>query len=462
MTARLLLLSIAGAALLSLTPACDSASATCGVAGATQECVCAGAADGGQACLSDGTWSECDCTTGAGAESRSPRSDTAADTLSAPCGISLGAHDAPDALWLGAILPLTGSLAEFGVGMRNGIELALADHAGEPVAITVCDTGTTEAGTTAAAASLVAAGVPAIIGPATSAGLLSIFEDLILPAGVLLLSPSATSPVISDLVDDDLVWRVAPSDALQGVAIGAYLLDAQVGRVAILHRSDPYGGGLVHAIVDMLCLAASGTCDEPALLTLGFEDAWAVDLAPVIEHDPDVVVVVEFGEAAAHLVGELAEAGLVRVAATEGVTAGDLASLPTEALCRLTVFAMASPSGASWEAFSDAYEDAYAAAPAAFAPNAYDAASLLLAAAASGATDGAGFAAALADLAASTTEGASGPLAFDLATGDVATAIEARRVDVATGELVSVGVALAADGTPVTIDDAHATGLSCP
>ncbi len=469
MTARpltsLLVYLVVALVAMALAPACDTsgANATCGVQGATQLCLCGGAVEGGQTCEADGTWSTCDCEavdtgdggTGAG-------SDTPDDSLDAPCDVLLGDPDDPDATWFGAIVPLTGGLGEFGVGMKNGIELALADHAGPPFAVRLCDTGTTAEGTIAAAEALVQAQVPAIIGPATSGGLVEVFESILHPADVLLISPSATSPTITDLADDGLVWRVAPSDALQGTAIAEYLLQTDAEKVAIVFRSDPYGWGIRDAIVDTLCLPDSSPCGPVFLMTWARDAEAAADVEAVAEFAPDVTVVIDFGQEAVEILGGLSDHGVERVIVTDAVLGADLDQLSPETACRLTVFGMAPPEGADWEAFSATYSAAFGEPAPTFAPNAYDAMTLLLAAATSGASDGGALAAALADVAATTTGGASGPQTFDVASGDVFMAVGASRLDVASGELVSLGVALEADGSPAAFDDAHASGASCP
>ena len=69
-----------------------------------------------------------------------------------------------------------------------------------------------------------------------------------------MMSPAATSPQITDLSDDDLLWRTAPSDAIQGAAIANYLLkETTFNRIAIINRNDVYGNGLRDAILDPLC-----------------------------------------------------------------------------------------------------------------------------------------------------------------------------------------------------------------
>ena len=74
--------------------------------------------------------------------------------------------------------------------------------------------------------------------------------------GALLMSVSATAMEITDLMDDGLVWRVAPSDLHQGLVL-AWLAEAALAKtsnktVAVMAISNPYGDGLNKVISDHL------------------------------------------------------------------------------------------------------------------------------------------------------------------------------------------------------------------
>jgi branched-chain amino acid transport system substrate-binding protein len=102
--------------------------------------------------------------------------------------------------------------------------------------------------------------VPVIIGPSFSGVTIAITTDVTIPAGVLALSPSATSPEITGLDDRGLVWRTAPSDEIQAETL-LLLLEAtekaltpplQTGeraRVAYTVRDDSYGKGISEAFI---------------------------------------------------------------------------------------------------------------------------------------------------------------------------------------------------------------------
>ena len=59
-------------------------------------------------------------------------------------------------------------------------------------------------------------GVHAIVGPGTSANTLPVAESVAGPAGIPFITPSATSPLLTTVTDNDFLFRVALSDTAQG------------------------------------------------------------------------------------------------------------------------------------------------------------------------------------------------------------------------------------------------------
>ncbi|MGF1468913.1 MAG: ABC transporter substrate-binding protein [Sandaracinaceae bacterium] len=93
-------------------------------------------------------------------------------------------------------------------------------------------------------------GVAAIVGPPSSDSTRRVFE-VAEPEGVLVISPSATAPGLTDLEDppsDDqpgLLWRTAPPDSFQGRAIALDMQGRGVEAVGVIVERSDYGSGLV-------------------------------------------------------------------------------------------------------------------------------------------------------------------------------------------------------------------------
>ena len=92
--------------------------------------------------------------------------------------------------------------------------------------------------------------VSAIAGGICSGGTIGATEAVTIPAGVVSVSPSATSPAITDLDDNGLVYRTAPSDAYQGVALAALAKSMGYNSLAVTYANDDYNAALARVFMD--------------------------------------------------------------------------------------------------------------------------------------------------------------------------------------------------------------------
>ena len=157
---------------------------------------------------------------------------------------------------IGVILGFTGPLESITPAMGAGAELAMAEVTeagalldGATVTSVRGDSTCIDAGaaTTAAERLVTADGVNAIMGADCSGVTGAILSNVALANGVVMISPSATSPGLSTAEDNGLFFRTAPSDARQGVIITNILQDRGVGEVALTYTNNDYGKGLADA-----------------------------------------------------------------------------------------------------------------------------------------------------------------------------------------------------------------------
>ena len=92
--------------------------------------------------------------------------------------------------------------------------------------------------------------VVAVIGASCSGETNGMVQAVTIPAGVVNISDSATAPSISDLKDNDLVFRTAPSDAYQGAALAKLAHDAGFKKVAVTYSNDDYNAGIAKVFVE--------------------------------------------------------------------------------------------------------------------------------------------------------------------------------------------------------------------
>ena len=157
---------------------------------------------------------------------------------------------------IGVVLGFTGPLESITPAMGAGAELAMAEVTssgallgGATVTSIRGDSTCIDAGAaTSAAERLVTSdGVNAIMGADCSGVTGAILQNVARPNGVVMISPSATSPGLSTAEDDGLFFRTAPSDARQGVIITEILQDRGVNEVALTYTNNDYGKGLADA-----------------------------------------------------------------------------------------------------------------------------------------------------------------------------------------------------------------------
>jgi len=71
-------------------------------------------------------------------------------------------------------------------------------------------------------------------------------SNVAVPAGVVMISPASTSPEITNLKDNDYLFRTAPSDAFQGGVLAKLVLSKGIKKVALSFINNDYGVGLAN------------------------------------------------------------------------------------------------------------------------------------------------------------------------------------------------------------------------
>ena len=179
---------------------------------------------------------------------------TAAAALSASGALA----DGHSPVKIGIILGFTGPLESITPDMGDGAELAINEmnEAGgilDGVMLEAVrgDSTCIDAGAATAAAErlITSDGVKAIMGADCSGVTGAILQNVAVPNGIVMISPSATSPGLSHANNEDegLFFRTAPSDARQGVVMTEVLMDQGINEVAVSYVNNDYGKGLADA-----------------------------------------------------------------------------------------------------------------------------------------------------------------------------------------------------------------------
>lgn len=216
-----------------------------------------------------------------------------------------------DTIKIGTIVPLSGDLSSFGDEMLKSLILATEDInkaggiLGKEAEIIHCDDGTTPQGAKNCFDKLVSQGIMFIVGTATSPALINGVcggaENKSCPAvtskRVLLVSPSATSPLISELNDGGYIWRTVPSDALQGKVLADHVHNSGIKKVSVIYRDDPYGAKLAEAFKKDFESRGGEILGYVGYSTEEKKEGFSGEINKLYERgDPEGIVIISFAE----------------------------------------------------------------------------------------------------------------------------------------------------------------------
>ena len=236
----------------------------------------------------------------------------AEESMDEESGDAAGSGEGDGVLTLGTLLPETGSLASLGPPEFAGVELAVQEInenggvLGEDVVKIDADSGDTTTDIASQSTTrLLGEGVDAIIGAAASGVSLTVI-DTITGAGVVHFSPANTSPEFTDYDDNGLYFRTAPSDVLQGRALGDLIVQDGFLNVALLVRQDSYGQGLAENVQASLEAGGATLAAEPIFYPEGTSD-FAAQVTQIADAAPEAVVIIGFDETSTIITEMLAQ-----------------------------------------------------------------------------------------------------------------------------------------------------------
>ena len=178
---------------------------------------------------------------------------TAASAIAAGAAFA-AAHS--EEIKIGIIIGFTGPIESLTPQMADAAELAMKEVTdsgallgGATVTPVRADSTCIDAGAATAAAErlITSDGVKGIMGADCSGVTGAILSNVAVPNGIVMISPSATSPALSTAEDNGLFFRTAPSDARQGVVMAEILLEQGIDEVAVTYTNNDYGKGLADA-----------------------------------------------------------------------------------------------------------------------------------------------------------------------------------------------------------------------
>jgi len=161
-------------------------------------------------------------------------------------GMSATSVASAEEIKLGVFLGLTGPIESLVAEMAPAAEAAIAEVSesgklldGSTVTAVRADTTCVDAAAATAAIErlITAEKVAGVVGGDCSGVTTAALTNVAVPNGMVMISPSATSPALSTVEDGGLFFRTAPSDARQGVVMTDIIMDRGFKEVAVTYTN---------------------------------------------------------------------------------------------------------------------------------------------------------------------------------------------------------------------------------
>lgn len=243
---------------------------------------------------------------------------------------------------VGAPFALSGPVAEQAQVMRRGAELAeqqvnsQGGVVGQRYQLAFADTACDAEKGVEVVRQLIQSGAIGLVGPVCSGVTLRQARSVAIPAGIVTLSVASASSLITQLDDQDLVFRTAPSDALKGRALAQQAWSMGIRSIAVSHASDAYNTGVSQVFAEHF--KALGGQVAISQVHQPKQANYLAEARAVVAGASDVALFSYSGAGGVQFLKNLLSLEGVRyVLGTDGLMAGDLATaLSVEQLHRLT------------------------------------------------------------------------------------------------------------------------------
>jgi branched-chain amino acid transport system substrate-binding protein len=154
---------------------------------------------------------------------------------------------------IGALMDVTGPLASFIPPLMNAANFAIKNVNdggglldGKAVLVVGDSQAASQPAVDAANKLINVENVPIVMGALASGSTIAAATAVTIPAGVVQISPTATSPAMTEMNDGDHLFRLVPSDNYQGDVLAKIVLAEGVKKVSITYVNNDYGVGIAN------------------------------------------------------------------------------------------------------------------------------------------------------------------------------------------------------------------------
>jgi branched-chain amino acid transport system substrate-binding protein len=215
--------------------------------------------------------------------------------------------------------------------------------------------------------------VLAINGGHCSGATIAIANNAAIPGGVLMISPASTSPAVTGLKDNDLVFRTVTSDAYQGEVLAHLIISKGVKNVAVTYVNNDYGKGFADSF-DKAFKELGGTVAASQAHEDGKAD-YRAEIGNLSATGADALVVLAYADGSGQTILRQALEGgdFDKFYGGDGMVAASLIKNVPGIEGKITFTKPSTPSGEGRKAYEDMMKKAGLNADGTFVANSYDA-----------------------------------------------------------------------------------------
>ena len=220
---------------------------------------------------------------------------------------------------IGAAIPQTGNLSDFGGQFERqaGFALDIVNDAEERIEFSYEDTQTSEnTGVTAAEKLVSQDGLPMVFAGLSSSVAIAIAESVAIPNETL-MATGGTSSAITELEDDNWVFRTSPPSTLQAQALATMIADDGNSDVSIIYLNDDFGTAVKDELVASLDTLGVNVTDSVGYAS--GKSSYSSQLNQAASGDPDAIAFVTFPQGFIVMAKEAFEMGLKDQVAYYGI-----------------------------------------------------------------------------------------------------------------------------------------------
>jgi ABC-type branched-subunit amino acid transport system substrate-binding protein len=151
--------------------------------------------------------------------------------------------------------------------------------------------------------------VQAIVGSLSSGVTIAVAEGVAVPNEIVMISPASTSPAVSEVDDDDFLYRTVLSDAAQGLVLAQWAKEQGYTKVATFYTNNAYGVGLSDQFVKTF--EEEGGTITAAVSHEQEQTTYLSELQQAVEGDPDALVCISYPVEGAVYIKEAIENDLI-------------------------------------------------------------------------------------------------------------------------------------------------------